>query len=70
MSPKYTGGCNCGAIRYEIESEPVMAGHCQCRDCQRMTAPATPPILGSPDPPLSYKGRQRIGKNPRTAATG
>jgi hypothetical protein len=31
----YTGGCACGAIRYEIEAEPVMAGHCQCRDCQR-----------------------------------
>lgn len=31
----YTGGCACGAIRYEIAAEPVMAGHCQCRDCQR-----------------------------------
>src|ERR1700757_4998052 len=27
--------CACGAIRYEIVAEPVMAGHCQCRDCQR-----------------------------------
>jgi hypothetical protein len=26
--------CACGAIRYEIAAEPVMAGHCQCRDCQ------------------------------------
>lgn len=31
----YTGGCACGALRYEIAAEPVMAGHCQCRDCQR-----------------------------------
>ena len=31
----YTGGCACGAIRYEIAAEPLMAGHCQCRDCQR-----------------------------------
>jgi hypothetical protein len=31
----YTGGCACGAIRYEIAAEPVMGGHCQCRDCQR-----------------------------------
>jgi hypothetical protein len=31
----YTGGCACGAIRYEIAAEPVMVGHCQCRDCQR-----------------------------------
>lgn len=31
----YTGGCACGAIHYEIAAEPVMAGICQCRDCQR-----------------------------------
>ena len=31
----YTGGCACGALRYEIAAEPLMAGHCQCRDCQR-----------------------------------
>jgi hypothetical protein len=31
----YAGGCACGAIRFEIAAEPVMAGHCQCRDCQR-----------------------------------
>ncbi|TCT02274.1 GFA family protein [Aquabacter spiritensis] len=30
----YTGGCACGAIRYEIAADPIMAGHCQCRDCQ------------------------------------
>jgi hypothetical protein len=35
MSTSYTGGCNCGAVRYDIGAEPVMAGHCQCRDCQR-----------------------------------
>ena len=31
----YTGGCACGAIRYDITGDPVMAGHCQCRACQR-----------------------------------
>src|SRR5262249_35870160 len=30
----YTGGCACGAIRYEISGEPVSSNHCQCRDCQ------------------------------------
>jgi hypothetical protein len=37
MDKPYTGGCACGAIRYEITAEPMMAGHCQCRDCQRKT---------------------------------
>jgi len=31
----YTGGCACGAIRYEIPSEPMVSNDCQCRDCQR-----------------------------------
>ncbi|WP_432726070.1 GFA family protein [Variovorax sp. W6] len=30
----YTGGCACGAIRYEIPSEPIFQNHCQCLDCQ------------------------------------
>lgn len=35
MTEDYTGGCACGAIRYEIPSEPLAMNHCQCRDCQR-----------------------------------
>ena len=34
MSPAYTGGCACGAIRYEISAEPMFMNDCQCRDCQ------------------------------------
>lgn len=35
MSKPYTGGCACGAIRYEIPGEPLAMADCQCRDCQR-----------------------------------
>ena len=35
MSKPYTGGCACGAIRYEISAEPIAMNDCQCRDCQR-----------------------------------
>jgi len=29
-----TGGCACGAVRYELASEPFDAGWCHCRTCQ------------------------------------
>ena len=35
MSEAYTGGCACGAIRYEIAGDPMVMNDCQCRDCQR-----------------------------------
>jgi hypothetical protein len=35
MGNSYTGGCACGAIRYEISAEPLVSIHCQCRDCQQ-----------------------------------
>lgn len=35
MSEAYSGGCACGAIRYEIPAEPMVMHDCQCRDCQR-----------------------------------
>jgi hypothetical protein len=34
MGAAFTGGCRCGAVRYEIASEPVFQNHCQCLDCQ------------------------------------
>jgi hypothetical protein len=35
MSKHYTGGCACGAVRFETRSDPVVSLHCQCRHCQQ-----------------------------------
>ena len=32
---KQTGGCHCGAIRYEVESEALTHALCHCSDCRR-----------------------------------
>ena len=32
-----TGGCACGAVRYELSSQPFASGWCHCTTCQRLS---------------------------------
>ncbi len=38
-----TGGCNCGAVRFELTETPLRAGYCHCTRCQRRTGTAASP---------------------------
>jgi hypothetical protein len=38
-----TGGCNCGAVRYEITAPLVIASYCHCKRCQRRSGAAASP---------------------------
>jgi hypothetical protein len=37
---RLAGGCQCGAVRYEISGGPVSLYVCHCRECQKQTASA------------------------------
>ena len=37
---KLTGGCNCGAVRFEVTEPLISARYCHCTRCQRRTGTA------------------------------
>jgi hypothetical protein len=39
----HTGGCHCGAIRYELSGDPMHHALCHCADCRRH---AGAPVVG------------------------
>ena len=38
--PVFTGGCNCGGVRFEITEPLGRANYCHCTRCQRRTGTA------------------------------
>ncbi len=59
MSTPFSGGCACGAIRYECTAEPVISLNCHCRDCQRASGSAFAPILRVPTNALKITGEPK-----------
>lgn len=55
--PSYTGGCLCGALRYEAYGEPTLAGCCYCADCQRASGSAFIPFMNFPSAAIRFSGR-------------
>jgi hypothetical protein len=39
-TPVLTGGCGCGAVRFEIDEPLVAAAYCHCTRCQHRTGTA------------------------------
>jgi hypothetical protein len=60
MDKSYTGGCACGAVRYEIAAEPIMSGHCQCRDCQRASGAGHGSFMAFPEAAVRMTGKPRF----------
>ncbi|MES2256424.1 MAG: GFA family protein [Pseudomonadota bacterium] len=54
-----TGGCLCGALRYEAVGEPLYMGHCYCADCQKASGSAFVPFMGFPATALRFSGPSR-----------
>jgi hypothetical protein len=51
---KFSGGCYCGEVRYEVEGEPIMKGQCHCRECQYISGGSANVIIGMPADGFHY----------------
>ena len=59
-SPKRcTGGCLCGAVRYEAEGEPLFAGYCYCADCRKASGSGSMPFIGFASRAVRFSGQTR-----------
>jgi len=70
MAKKLTGGCLCGAIRYESEAEATAMLKCHCRDCQRAGGSGYAPVLAVPAAAVKVTGTPRYYKTVGDAGKG
>jgi len=56
-----TGGCNCGAVRYEVTEPLTVASYCHCKRCQRRSgAAASPSAHPAPRSFQIVEGKDRL----------
>lgn len=60
MATKITGSCFCGAVRYECSADPIFAGNCHCRDCQKASGGAFAPAIAVPAAALKVSGNVKF----------
>jgi hypothetical protein len=56
---RHTGGCLCGALRYEAVGAPKACGHCYCADCRKASGSGFVPFMLFPASALRFSGEPR-----------
>ena len=57
---RFTGGCLCGALRYQAEGEPKACGHCYCADCRKASGSGFIPFMTFSASALRFSGEPRM----------
>ncbi|HEY2179109.1 MAG TPA: GFA family protein [Caulobacteraceae bacterium] len=52
----FTGGCLCGALRYEARGAPSLMGHCYCADCRKASGSGFIPFMGFSSEAVRFTG--------------
>jgi hypothetical protein len=46
MTNVHTGGCRCGAVRFEASAEPFHVSYCHCADCRKASGAPVSAFVG------------------------
>ena len=65
-----TGGCMCGAVRYELKSEPFDAGWCHCRTCQLTSGSPAMVFASVPDGDLVWTHGAELVRSVKSSSFG
>jgi hypothetical protein len=62
----HTGGCRCGAVRFEASAEPFYASYCHCSDCRRASGAPVAAFVGFYAADVRFAGEKgsTYGKEP------
>jgi hypothetical protein len=67
----YSGGCQCGAIRYRIDGPLGRAGFCHCRMCQKAFGSLGAPLVDVPRTQLTWtRGEPAVFRSSLIVARG
>lgn len=55
----WTGGCLCGALRYEVTGEARFAGYCCCAQCRKASGSGFVPFIGVAGNAVRFSGERR-----------
>jgi hypothetical protein len=52
----HTGGCRCGAVRFEVSAAPHRVSYCHCGDCRRATGAPVSAFVGFAAEAVMFSG--------------
>ena len=58
MSETITGGCHCGNLTYRSQSGQLLAGHCQCLNCRKISATGHASFMMLPMSAVTVSGEE------------
>lgn len=64
MTKGFAGSCLCGAVRYEANVPPAVAGHCYCTDCRKASGTSHCTHAAVPESELTVTGDVKFFDKP------